>query len=87
MTVTVISFYDEIKDPESLNSTYSRVWGTLQKQYGHPINKDGNGSCFRGNDGQTAVLTDNSLSSSIHELILIDVSKTVVEGLEKIIAK
>jgi hypothetical protein len=87
MAVTVISFYDEGKDSESLNSIYSRIWDTLQKQYGHPINLDGNGSCFRSHDGQTAVLTDNSLNSPVHELILIDVPNTIVEGLEKIMAK
>jgi hypothetical protein len=75
-------------DDKDYNTTplYSRVWSTLQRYYGKPINKDGNGSCFRGTEGDTAVLTD-SLTDKIHRLVLVDVSLPIVAELEELVNK
>ena len=85
MTVKIIGFCDRPSEDLNLEPIYSKIWSYLNKQYGNQINQDGNGSCFRSNDGQTVVLTDNSLKSQVHQLVLIDVSAEVSEGLEEIL--
>jgi hypothetical protein len=85
MTVRVISFHDERTDPEGPTPLYSQVWGYLQRNYGNQINKDGKGSCFRGENGETAVLTDNSSRSNVHEVVLINVPSNIASGVEAIV--
>jgi len=86
MTAYTISFYEKIKLEElEVENTYSKVWSVLQEAYGNPINKDGKGSCFRGKNGETAVLTDRGRESEIHEIVLVDVPTDIAKQLEGIV--
>ncbi|MDD5191652.1 MAG: hypothetical protein PHH54_01975 [Candidatus Nanoarchaeia archaeon] len=84
MTVYVINFYDDTKNVE-VPGVYSNIWEYLHKQYDNPVYADGSGSCFRGKNGETAVLTDNSTTSKTHQLVLIDTPSDVLRGLEEIV--
>jgi hypothetical protein len=90
MAVQIVSFYDEKKyDPDGPRPNpnqplYGRVWDYLHNQLGLPIKADTHGSCFRGKNGETAILTDDSTNSPIHEVVLVNVSSEIIAGLEKI---
>ena len=66
---------------------YSQVYRVLHKYYGQPKLVDGDGSCFRGPKGETAILTDNGKKDQIHEVVIVGASINVVADLEKIIGK
>jgi len=85
MAVQVMSFYDKNPDMISQRSIYSDVWDILNQQYGNPIAPDGNGSVFRGGNGETAVLVDRSTTTDLHELVLIDVPLEVRKRLEELL--
>jgi len=83
MAVQVMSFYDKNSNPGSIESIYTGIYCKLQVQYGQPINHDDNGAVFRGKNGETAVLMDRSITTDIHELVLIDVPRDIRNGLEE----
>ena len=87
MVVYVRSFYQKITE-ENIESpsVYSEVWTYLWHIYGNQINDDGSGSCFRGKNGESAILTDKSHSNDlVHEIVLVNPSEGVVDGLEKVL--
>jgi len=67
-------------------SIYSQVYEELRRTYKNGF-MDGNGTVFVGANGERAVLTDNSLKSNIHELVLVNVPLEVASGLLKLIDK
>lgn len=84
MNIQLYNFFDK-SGPMTQSPPYSQVWTYLRNNFGNPINTAHRKMTFLGRNNETAILTDNTPKSNLHQLILIDVSNEISKGLKELI--